>query len=171
MMFDKRGNRCVTECGHSIVSEYEMARSILKGNQSKSLVFKSEASDYYDAKYETCTSIDESMVTDQCETTDHAHTQEDYQYVVDLLMKSDRLSHDEQSLKRLEQELEFFDREHHILFIIQVYGLISQFKNDNVVWGVGRGSSCASYVLFLLEVHDINPVAFDIPFSEMSKET
>ena len=48
--------------------------------------------------------------------------------------------------------------------------LIDKFRNDGIVWGVGRGSSCASYVLFLLFVNDVDPVRFGINFSEMSKE-
>ena len=47
--------------------------------------------------------------------------------------------------------------------------VIDQFKKNNVVWGVGRGSSCASYILFLLEVHSVDPIRFDIPLEEFFK--
>ena len=40
---------------------------------------------------------------------------------------------------------------------------------NNIVWGVGRGSSVASYVLYLLNVHQINPMKFDILFEDFIK--
>lgn len=46
---------------------------------------------------------------------------------------------------------------------------IDQFKENKVVWGVGRGSSCASYILFLLEVHSVDPIKYDIPLEEFFK--
>jgi DNA polymerase III alpha subunit len=46
---------------------------------------------------------------------------------------------------------------------------IDTFKKNNVVWGVGRGSSCASYLLYLLEVHSVDPVKYEIPLEEFFK--
>lgn len=39
-------------------------------------------------------------------------------------------------------------------------------KQNNVVWGVGRGSSVASYVLFLLEVHCIDSIKYNLDWRE-----
>lgn len=50
-----------------------------------------------------------------------------------------------------------------IIFILDV------FKNNNIVWGVGRGSSCASYLLYLIDLHMVNPVKYDIPENEFFK--
>ena len=47
---------------------------------------------------------------------------------------------------------------------------IDTFKANNVVWGVGRGSSCASYILYLLEVHSVDPVKYEIPLEEFFKQ-
>lgn len=77
---------------------------------------------------------------------------------------------DAQHETRLETELDFFSRQDGgMRLLCEIETLIERFKADGVVWG-GRGSSCASYVLFLLEVHDINPIKYDIPFYEFSKE-
>lgn len=46
---------------------------------------------------------------------------------------------------------------------------VDQFKQNKVVWGVGRGSSCASYILYLLEVHSVDPIKYDIPLEEFFK--
>ena len=33
-------------------------------------------------------------------------------------------------------------------------------RENNIVWGVGRGSSVASYVLYLIGVHRIDPTQY-----------
>jgi DNA polymerase III alpha subunit len=37
---------------------------------------------------------------------------------------------------------------------------------NHVIWGVGRGSSVASYVLYLLGVHRIDSMFYDLDVSE-----
>lgn len=39
-------------------------------------------------------------------------------------------------------------------------------RNNNIVWGVGRGSSVASYVLFLLGVHKIDSIKYNLDWRE-----
>jgi DNA polymerase III alpha subunit len=44
--------------------------------------------------------------------------------------------------------------------------IIDMYKQHSVVWGVGRGSSVSSYILYLLEVHNVDSVLYDLDFSE-----
>ena len=39
-------------------------------------------------------------------------------------------------------------------------------SENNIVWGVGRGSSVASFVLFLLGVHEIDSVKYNLDWQE-----
>jgi DNA polymerase III alpha subunit len=39
-------------------------------------------------------------------------------------------------------------------------------RKHNIVWGVGRGSSVASYVLYLIGVHKINSMYYDLDIEE-----
>jgi DNA polymerase III alpha subunit len=39
-------------------------------------------------------------------------------------------------------------------------------REKNIVWGVGRGSSVASYVLYLLGVHKIDSIYYDLDVEE-----
>lgn len=39
-------------------------------------------------------------------------------------------------------------------------------RDNNIVWGVGRGSSVASYVLYLIGVHKIDPIKYDLDWWE-----
>ncbi len=71
--------------------------------------------------------------------------------------------------ERVMLELDYIEEHNLQYFLLQVNDMIVKFKEDNVVWGVGRGSSCASYVLFLLGIHDVNPITYDINPSEFYK--
>jgi len=47
--------------------------------------------------------------------------------------------------------------------------LVDTMRKNNVVWGVGRGSSVASYVLFLIGIHRINSLHYDLSIDEFLK--
>ena len=44
--------------------------------------------------------------------------------------------------------------------------LVDFMRENNIVWGVGRGSSVASYVLFLIGVHRINSIQYGLDWRE-----
>ncbi len=47
--------------------------------------------------------------------------------------------------------------------------LVDTMRQNNIVWGVGRGSSVASYVLYLLEIHKIDSVKYKLDFKEFMR--
>ncbi|MCX7594198.1 MAG: hypothetical protein N2235_10620 [Fischerella sp.] len=46
---------------------------------------------------------------------------------------------------------------------------VDTLRKNKVVWGVGRGSSVASYVLYLIGVHRINSMYYDLDIREFLK--
>lgn len=44
--------------------------------------------------------------------------------------------------------------------------IIDTFREKNVVWGIGRGSSCSSYILYLVGVHAIDSVKFELDITD-----
>jgi DNA polymerase III alpha subunit len=46
---------------------------------------------------------------------------------------------------------------------------IDTLRENNMVWGVGRGSSVASYVLFLLDVHRVDSLKYELDIKEFLK--
>jgi DNA polymerase III alpha subunit len=46
---------------------------------------------------------------------------------------------------------------------------VDTMRANGVVWGLGRGSSTASYVLYLIGVHRINSLYYDLPIEEFLK--
>ena len=43
---------------------------------------------------------------------------------------------------------------------------VDTMRENNVVWGLGRGSSVASYVLYLIGVHKIDSMYYDLDVGE-----
>jgi DNA polymerase III alpha subunit len=75
----------------------------------------------------------------------------------------------EAELQRAGDELiKFQERDMFILLKYLKY-LVDTMRKNNIVWGVGRGSSVASFVLFLLEVHRINSLYYDLSIDEFLK--
>lgn len=47
--------------------------------------------------------------------------------------------------------------------------LVDTMRANDIVWGVGRGSSVASFVLYKLGVHRINSLYYDLDFGEFMR--
>jgi DNA polymerase III alpha subunit len=70
---------------------------------------------------------------------------------------------------RVDLELqEFQQRELVDLLRFLVY-FIDTVRTNNVIYGVGRGSSIASYVLYLLKVHRIDSFKYNLDIKEFLK--
>lgn len=72
-------------------------------------------------------------------------------------------------LERVGQELLLFQEKNLFDLLRYLKYLVDVMRENNIVWGVGRGSSVASYVLFLIGVHKINSIEFDLPINEFLK--
>ena len=70
---------------------------------------------------------------------------------------------------RLELEISLFKKHNMLTLLKTMKYIVDTLRKNNIVWGVGRGSSVASYVLFLLGVHKIDSVKYDLPIEEFFK--
>tara|TARA_B100001093_G_C26729607_1_gene971619 strand:+ start:477 stop:950 length:474 start_codon:yes stop_codon:yes gene_type:complete len=70
---------------------------------------------------------------------------------------------------RVEMELaEFKARNLFPILQLLIY-IIDTMRKNNLVWGVGRGSSVASYILYLLGVHKVDSVKYNLNIKEFLK--
>lgn len=60
----------------------------------------------------------------------------------------------------LYQERGLFDLLRYMRYLVDV------MRENHVIWGVGRGSSVSSYVLYLLGVHRVNSLYYDLDVGE-----
>lgn len=72
----------------------------------------------------------------------------------------------EAAFDRIDAELnEIHRRGLENLFRVIIH-VLKIFKKENIIYGVGRGSSCASYILFILGLHVVDCVKFNVPMDE-----
>ena len=64
-----------------------------------------------------------------------------------------------------EELLLYLDRDLFPLLCYLKY-LVDTMRKNGVVWGVGRGSSVSSYVLFLIGIHRIDSIYYDLDIGE-----
>lgn len=75
-----------------------------------------------------------------------------------------------ENYQRLIDELQLYKSQDLIPVLKTIKYIVDTLRKNNVVWGVGRGSSVASYVLFLLGIHKVDSVKYKLPISEFFKE-
>lgn len=76
------------------------------------------------------------------------------------------LCQDQFQLQRAGQELLMFQERGLFDLLRYLKYLVDVMRDNQVIWGVGRGSSVASYVLFLLGVHRIDSLYYDLDPAE-----
>lgn len=75
----------------------------------------------------------------------------------------------EAELQRAGEELLMFHERNMFVLLQYLKYLVDTMRKHNIVWGVGRGSSVASFVLFLIGVHRINSLYYDLSIDEFLK--
>ena len=76
----------------------------------------------------------------------------------------------EAELQRCGQELMEYAARDLLPLLQYLKYLVDTMRKHNIVWGVGRGSSTASFVLYKIGVHRINSIKYDLPLEEFFKE-
>lgn len=71
---------------------------------------------------------------------------------------------------RVTKELELFIQHGMFDLLFYLKYLVDTMRANNVVWGVGRGSSVASFVLYLIGVHKIDSIKYNLDIHEFLKE-
>ena len=67
---------------------------------------------------------------------------------------------------RVQEEYDLFEKKKFIKVLQFLIYFVDTLRANNVVWGVGRGSSVASFCLFLIGVHKINPMLYNLDYTE-----
>lgn len=77
---------------------------------------------------------------------------------------------DQISLDRVNLELDLFEKTNLLMLVKYLKYLVDTMTKEGIVWGVGRGSSTASYVLYLIGLHLVDPIKYNIPIEEFFKK-
>jgi DNA polymerase III alpha subunit len=72
----------------------------------------------------------------------------------------------DQERQRVEEEYKIFAEKGFTKVLQFLVYFIDTLRQHNIVWGVGRGSSVSSFCLFLIGVHKINPLLYNLDYRE-----
>ncbi len=72
----------------------------------------------------------------------------------------------QEELQRCGEELIMYQERDLFNLLRYLKYLVDIMKDNNVIWGVGRGSSVASYVLYKLEVHKVDSMFYKLDINE-----
>jgi len=72
----------------------------------------------------------------------------------------------EKNYLRLVEELKEYNKRNMLDLLRWLKYFVDVMRSNNLPWGVGRGSSVASYVLYLLGVHKIDSVKYKLDIKE-----
>jgi len=70
---------------------------------------------------------------------------------------------------RVTAELKLFAQHNFIMVLKYLKYLVDTMRTHNIVWGVGRGSSVASYCLYLIGVHKVDSIKYELDIHEFLK--
>jgi DNA polymerase III alpha subunit len=71
--------------------------------------------------------------------------------------------------RRVDEELELFIQHGMFDLLFYLKYLVDTMRENKVVWGVGRGSSVASYVLYLIGIHKVDSIKYNLDIREFLK--
>ena len=71
-----------------------------------------------------------------------------------------------ENLQRLTEELNEYRSRNMINLLRWLRYFVELCEKEEIVWGVGRGSSVASYVLFLIGIHMVDPIKYNLDWRE-----
>ena len=70
---------------------------------------------------------------------------------------------------RVKSEYVLYEKKQFVKVLQFLIYFVDTLRANNIVWGVGRGSSVASYVLYLLGVHKVDSLKYNLDINEFLK--
>ena len=83
--------------------------------------------------------------------------------IIDYLLSK---TQNEEQYQRVVAELEEFEKRDMFPMLQFLVYMIAELKSKNIMWGVGRGSSVSSYILYLIGVHKIDSIKYNLDYKE-----
>lgn len=96
------------------------------------------------------------------------------EYVLNKLIKLCEITdYSDEEMKsrfaRTNAELELYRKNNMFDVLRVIIYVINTLQQHDIVWGVGRGSSVSSYVLYLIGVHDVDSMEYGLEISDFMK--
>lgn len=86
--------------------------------------------------------------------------------VLDWLLKKCKT---EQEIERVKEEFKLYEERDLVMLLRLFIFLVDYMRENKFVWGVGRGSSVSSYILYLIGVHRIDSIKYGLDIRDYLK--
>ena len=93
---------------------------------------------------------------------------EEYQNINVLEWLIDKCSNGTE-IERVNNEYVLFEERELIMLLRFFIYLVSYMRENKFVWGVGRGSSVASFILYLIGIHRVHSIRFGLEIEDYLK--
>ena len=159
-----------------ILDEKDLISSWLSGSEVNSAIFEdnsiiniyNEWCEQYDNEH-TIKTLEEDSSEDYPEKClQNWHMPEEYRNLDIVKWLNDReLTYEQRN--RVSIEIDMFRERGMIPVLRFLIYLVDICKENKIVLGVGRGSSVASYVLYLIGIHKVDSIKYDLDIKEFLK--
>lgn len=75
----------------------------------------------------------------------------------------------QEEIDRVNEEYAMYKERELIMLLRLFIFLVDYFRRNKFIWGVGRGSSVSSYILYLIGVHKVNSLKFGFDIKDYLK--
>ena len=99
----------------------------------------------------------------------HWHMPDEYKDMDIAKWLLDQCNGNETELQRCGMELLEYTERGLLPLLAYLKYLVDTMRENSIVWGVGRGSSVASFVLYKIGIHRINSIEHDLDFHEFMR--
>jgi DNA polymerase III alpha subunit len=169
------GNRIIHEDG-TVICKQSALVDILYAGHDLSKIFCNDIEDQ--TEWSNAARLCDSQQNGPVATTDPVYQNiKWYQYwstpepwsSIDLVSWCNDRCKTEQELQRVNLELKEMERRGMFPIIRHLIYCANVWRENGIVWGVGRGSSVCSFVLYLTGINRINPLEYELDIEEWLK--
>lgn len=158
----------ISERGVSLYNDNEAFELLFKGFSISSIGLENNHFNELAKKFDKLS--EQSLNVDSCPTVEERAKQ----WLVDLPNIEVRsylinLCIDDIEKDRINLEMDLYEERGLIDILKLMIFLVDYFRINKIVWGIGRGSSCSSFVLFKIGVHKINSIRYGLEIKDFLK--
>lgn len=89
---------------------------------------------------------------------------------IDVLEYCINLCKSDNEILRVCEEFKMYEERDLINLLRYFIFLVDIMRQYSIIWGVGRGSSVASYILYLIGIHKVDSIKYNLDIKEFLKE-
>lgn len=166
-------NRDILENGQVTLLDESLLESLFSVTLSNNCSVKDSRSIQEFNKWANAYDIDQ--ITTDTVNIDHNNNQKIWKMPkkykeLDIVSHIKSLCNTSEQHDRVDLELSLYSERNMLDVLRYLVYLVDTMRENGVIWGLGRGSSVASYVLFLLKIHRVDSLRFNLDIHEFLKD-